>query len=186
MCLRPSGTTQTIGHLHYRPTQGFSEQFTEGATFAALISARGLGAPSGRVSLPSSLEQQVDEGLRSLQGALLLWVLHFVLLLFLLLDFCDNTSRCSVIASFLIKRFVCSACLTCHSHLALRAADRSARPAESQQHSCLWRLFPSPLLLCTNHCVFQQGGSSQTASGVCARPLRSQVCLDGGLSSLRL
>lgn len=76
--------------------------------------------------------------------------------------------------------------LTCHGDLALGPADRSARPAECHQHGCLGGLFPPPGLLCTDHRVSEQSGWSHAASGVCTRPLRWKVRLDGGLSSLRL
>ena len=76
--------------------------------------------------------------------------------------------------------------LTCHGGLALGPADRSARPAESQQHGRLGGLPPPSGLLGADHRVSEQSGRSQAAGGVCTRPLRGKVRLDGGFSSLRL
>ncbi len=64
------------------------------------------------------------------------------------------------------------------------AKSWSARPAESQQHGGLGGLFLPFGLLYADHCVSEQGGWPQAARGVCSRPLRGKVCLDGGLHSL--
>lgn len=76
--------------------------------------------------------------------------------------------------------------ITCYGDLALRPADRSARPTESQQHGCLWGLLSPAVLPYSDHRVPEQSGRSQAASGVCTGPLRRQVRLDGSLRSLRL
>lgn len=161
----------------------------DASTFASLVCGRGLGASSGSVPLASPPEQQVDEGLGALQGALLLRVLPFLLLLLLLLDLCDWTANNKSPFSFQLSRCSMtrlSPCLTLHGDLALGPADGSARPAESQQHGGLRVLPPPPGLLRPDHGVSEQSGSSQAAGGVCARPLRGEVRLDGGLGSLRL
>lgn len=70
-------------------------------TFAGLLCGRGLAAPPGGVPLASTSEQQVDEGLGALQGALLLCVLPFLLLLFLLRDLCGGVATVDVVQRLL-------------------------------------------------------------------------------------
>lgn len=77
------GETVAIPLKYYSPSVGFKNI---SATFARLVT-RGLGSAPGRVLLASALEQQVDQGLGALQGALLLRVLLLLLLLLLLLNF---------------------------------------------------------------------------------------------------
>lgn len=76
----------------------------DASTFASLVCGRGLGASSGSVPLASPPEQQVDEGLGALQGALLLRVLPFLLLLLLLLDLCEWTANNKSLFSFQLSR----------------------------------------------------------------------------------
>lgn len=146
----------------------------------------GLGAPSGCVPLASSLKQQVNKRLGALQGAFLHWVLPFLLLLFLLLDLYDGApAELFMQSTHLRTNFLLYSCrLTGHSDLALRPADGSAGSAERQEHSCLGRLFLPFALVCANHCVFEQSGPSQAASGVWWHSLRGKVRLDGSFGSL--
>lgn len=74
--------------------------------------------------------------------------------------------------------------LTCHGDLALRPADGSAGSAESQQHGRLCGLSPPSAFLSTDDRLFEQSGGSQAARGVCSRPLRTRVRLNGGLRAL--
>lgn len=148
---------------------------SKAATFPSLVFGRGLWTPPWSVSLPSTLEKQVNEGLRALQGALLLGVLSFLLLLFFLLYLYGGV----VTESYLLYRLTISfwyisLCFTFtwHSHLALWPGDGSAWPAKSQQHSSFGRQFLPFALLSTNHRVFEQSGPSQAASGVCPRSQR--------------
>lgn len=76
--------------------------------------------------------------------------------------------------------------VTCNGGLALGPADWPARPAQSQQQGRLGGLFLPFGLLCTDQRVFKQSGWAQAASGVCSRPLRREVGLDGGLGPLWL